>query len=272
MLLGMLRATRSQLRDRSRSTEWLCWAAWVAGFVVVASQSRAGLLSIGVAGLIVLTLRPSARWWKAAALFAVAAVLFAALDLGSDPRMKGRDIAPDQITENLWSVAESDSDPGLEGTKDWRLEWWKNIVETTLFGEYFWLGKGYGVSLAEDYDEKLDPEGTLRSPHNSHLTILARGGVPGLVLWVVLQGSFAVLLLRSFFRARQAGDAGWADIFVWVLATWAAFMVDAFFSVFLESPQIGIPFWSLFGFGLAAMEMHREAVGGGDSSAIGQLS
>jgi hypothetical protein len=271
MLLGMLQATRSQVRDRQRSSEWLCWAAWVAGFVVVASQSRAGLLSIGVAGLIVLTLRPSARWWKAAALFAAAAVLFAALDLGSDPRMKGRDIAPDQIAENLQSVAESDSDAALEGTKEWRLQWWRNIIDTTLFGDYFWLGRGYGINLALDFDEKLDPEGTLRSPHNSHLTVLARGGVPGLVLWIALQGSFAALLLRSFFQARQAGDAGWADVFVWVLATWAAFMVDAFFSVFLESPQIGIPFWSLFGFGIAAMEMRREAVGSGDLAATGHV-
>ena len=99
---------------------------------------------------------------------------------------------------------------------------------------------------------------SLRSPHNGHLTFLARGGVPAGFLWVVLQGTFGLSLLRAFFRARRVGNEWWQRIDIWILAYWLAFLVNAAFDVFLEGPQGGIWFWSLFGFGIAAVEAQRR--------------
>jgi hypothetical protein len=44
---------------------------------------------------------------------------------------------------------------------------------------------------------------------------------------------------------------------LWILSFWLAFMVNAAFDVFLEGPQGGVWFWSLIGFGIAALEAQR---------------
>src|SRR4029434_8223084 len=115
-----------------------------------------------------------------------------------------------------------------------RLEWWTTIVDYTFGGPYFWTGKGFGVSLAEDDGFEVGDQNPLRRPDNLHMTLLARTGVPGLALWIALQIAFAVGLLRAFFRARRAGAWEWALLDVWVLAYWIAFLVNASFDVFLE--------------------------------------
>ena len=58
-----------------------------------------------------------------------------------------------------------------QGTKEYRLEWWSHLFNTTVFGEYFWTGRGFGFNLGEGTG--FDPVG---------------GGV---VLDVVLVGSVA---------------------------------------------------------------------------------
>ena len=112
-----------------------------------------------------------------------------------------------------------------------------------------WLGKGYGVNLAatNDYD---DGTGN-RSSHNAHLTILARSGVPGLVLWVLLLGVVAASLVHGYFQAQAAKQDVLAKLNVWVLAYWLAYLVNASFDVYLEGPQGGIWFWCLTGFAIA---------------------
>ena len=91
------------------------------------------------------------------------------------------------------------------------------------------------------------------------MTVLARAGVPGLVLWVLLQGTFAWSLATAYFRARRDRQEWWARVNLWVLAFWLAFMVNASVDVFLEGPQGGIWFWCLIGFGIAALEAQRRA-------------
>jgi hypothetical protein len=59
-------------------------------------------------------------------------------------------------------------------------------------------------------------------------------------------------------RQRRLDCGWWPRVHVWILAYWAAFMVNASFDVFLEGPQGAIWFWSLFGFGLAIVEAGKE--------------
>jgi O-antigen ligase len=97
----------------------------------------------------------------------------------------------------------------------------------------------------------------LRSPHNSPLTFLARSGVPGFALWVLLQTFWAGAMLSSYIKASQRQMALWSAFFSWLVAYWLAFMVSASFDVFLEGPMAGIPFWSLFGMGWGAHMLFR---------------
>jgi hypothetical protein len=87
------------------------------------------------------------------------------------------------------------------------------------------------------------------------MTVLARLGVPGLLLWVTLQMAFAVKLLQAARRAHQAGQIFWMQIDIWLLTYWLAMMLNSSFDVYLEGPQGGIWFWTIIGLGLAALRL-----------------
>jgi hypothetical protein len=161
----------------------------------------------------------------------------------------------EQWIENIFSVFGSSSDPGLEGTKQFRLAWWGAIVDYTVFGDRFWTGKGFGVNLADDDGFQATADHSLRAPHNSHITVLARMGVPGFGFWLVIHVAFAIGLIRAVRSHRRAGDLRLAAVGGWLLAYWIAMIVDTTFDPYLEGPQGGIWYWTVFGLGLVFMRI-----------------
>src|ERR671922_46382 len=100
----------------------------------------------------------------------------------------------ERIATNIGSIFGVSDKGNLAATREWRLRWWRRIVGYTVHGDYFWTGKGFGIDLAVA-DGILPPgykEVPNRNPHNVHMTVLARAGIPGLVLWMLIQGAFAV--------------------------------------------------------------------------------
>jgi O-antigen ligase len=166
-----------------------------------------------------------------------------------------RETTTTQWWENITSIFFGGGNVQLEGTRAFRLAWWNTIIDYTFHGKYFWVGKGFGINLATDDGFQQVGQETLREPHNSHLSILARMGVPAFLLWLLLQGWFALALLRALLRYRRAGDKQLAAVAAWVLVFWTAIMVNASFDPYLEGPQGGIWFWSLFGLGLVLMRL-----------------
>lgn len=102
-------------------------------------------------------------------------------------------------------------------------------------------------------------DGHLRSPHNSHLTILARAGVPGLALWVTTHIAWAVWVLRCQRQSQRNGHLRWSGLCVFLLAFWLAALVNTSFDVYLESPMGAVWFWTVFGVGLAAPVLYSRA-------------
>lgn len=168
---------------------------------------------------------------------------------------QGRPATFQQMIKNLLSIFGSSPDNGLEGSKQFRLAWWGKIVDYTIFGKYFWTGKGFGVNLADSDGFQATADHSLRSPHNSEMTVLARMGVPGLLLWVLVQGAFGIGLLRATLAHRRAGDWQLAVLGAWIFAYWVAMLVDTSFDPYLEGPQGGIWFWAIFGLGLVVMRL-----------------
>src|SRR5207245_8732536 len=122
--------------------------------------------------------------------FMLAAMLMLNLNLGVGD-FRERQIGPGQLLENITGAFSETGNDALDGTREWRMKFWTTIIDYTIFGSYFWTGKGYGINLADDAGlQAADPP--TRSPENSHLTLLARSGVPGFSLWVVLQLTWAV--------------------------------------------------------------------------------
>ena len=98
------------------------------------------------------------------------------------------------------------------------------------------------------------------------MTLLARAGVPGLVLWSLVLISWATMMLRAMLVARTRGDKQWADFFLFVFCYAASILINAFFDVTLEGPMQGIWFWCLFGFGIGSVMVYRAQVADGIGS------
>ncbi|WP_245588652.1 O-antigen ligase family protein [Deinococcus pimensis] len=238
--------------------EWLWWVLWLAAAAIPVFRVRAGLIAIAAALLLIVLLRPGSRWGKPFAVVSLTVFLFFASGISLSFGSSRYVISADTLLLNLRSITGSTGNEARDGSRRWRLQWWNDITDYTVHGPYFWTGKGYGVNLADADGFQVYDDGSLRSPHSVHYNVLARSGVPGLVVWAALQLTFALSLLVAYFRASSRGQDLWARLNLWVLASWLAFMVNASFDVFLEGPQGGIWFWSLFGFGVALLEAQRR--------------
>jgi len=172
-------------------------------------------------------------------------------------RMTERKVSAHQIVENAKSII-GQSGQQNEGTKEWRLNWWNIIINDTLYGPLFWTGKGFGINLADadGFDGPRSPS-PLRSPHNAHMTVLARAGVPGLVLWSIVLISWVGMQLNAMLSARARGHERWAELFLFIFCYAISILINATFDVTLEGPMQGIWFWCLFGFGVGSVMVYR---------------
>lgn len=259
ILLGLY-----QQSDRKpRIAESLIWLAWFVGVAIAVSMNRGGLVALACAVAVAFFIRSSTRSSTRRLQFlGVAAVLLSAFAL-FDPKIglgDGHEISLERLGVSSMSVVTEGAVPGqdLEGTEKWRLAWWDEIVSYTVEGPYFWTGKGFGVNLADDDGFQVFADHSLRAPHNSHLTVLARMGVPGFALWLGLQLGFAAALVRALTRARRAGAMRWVQLNGWLLVFWLAIIINTSFDPYLEGPQGGIWFWSVFGVGLAALRIQQR--------------
>jgi O-antigen ligase len=259
VLLGMHRPTGSD-RTWLAPGSWVWWGAWLIGFAIVGAVARGSMLAIILGGGTVMALRPSTRLWRPALASVALGAAFVVSGIRVEAR-NGRFLSADDMISQVRSIGGSQVSGDRNATAQWRLEWWRTIVDYTIHGPYFWTGKGYGVNLAtaDGFVVGDADHAPLRSPHNGHLTILARSGVPGAVLWLLLQAGFAAALIAAYRKAAYTRADSWARVNLWILACWVTFLANAAFEVSLEGPQGGIWFWSLFGLGLAVLEVQRRS-------------
>jgi hypothetical protein len=172
-----------------------------------------------------------------------------------------RSISTRQIMDNVASLFGSGGEQ-TEGTVTWRTDWWNIIIANTVYGPYFWTGRGFGINLAQA-DGFGAPETPnrppLRSPHSVHMTLLARAGVPGLVLWGVFLASWFGMLSKALLAARRSGQMEWVGLFLFIGCYILAALIDASFDVALEGPMMGIWFWCLIGFGIGSVMTYHHS-------------
>ncbi|NKE44144.1 O-antigen ligase family protein [Roseomonas frigidaquae] len=246
---------------------WAWLLMLLAGIGLTAAQSRGGLLAIALPLCFAIVMTGKVAQAAKVLIIGIvvasaAAAVFSGLELGGT----SREINLEQIALNALSIFSDTSEAGLDGTKAWRLNWWDDIIGYTIHGEYFWTGKGFGISLAESdgYQGTILPGvPILRSPHNAHMTMLARAGVPGLVLWLGALGSWGLMMLRGMILARRRGEELWFRLFLFLLCYLGAIIVNASFDVALEGPMLGIWFWVLFGLGSACAMIYQQRLDGG---------
>lgn len=225
------------------------------GFVVLATQTRGGIVASFVGGLVALLYLPVGRrirlGFPVGAALAVAVAIFALLGV-SLPSDGPRDVTLGQIATNFTAIV--DSQQGRDsGTIDWRKRLWRQTLHDLHQSNGWIVGLGYGPVLTERYDIELNSANprVLRNVHNSHLTLMARSGYPGIILWIVLWAVWASFLTR---RVRWLGGAGnpQGAFVVWLLAASISILVNALFDPTIEGPQVGIWLYTIVGLGAAA--------------------
>lgn len=188
------------------------------------------------------------------------------LDLRIPLPNAGRDLSVQQVATNLSSLAGARSSSGadtgnLQGNVEWRRQYWTAVYEDALSPRYFLTGRGLGTVLSFEYGIE-DPETSdgqpIRGAHNTHLTILARTGLPGIILWALLWLTWFPHVARKARRHDRGG--GWAvqRLAVLLLGAVPAFLVAAFFDPWLDSPKGAIWLYTLVGLGAVHVSMERR--------------
>ncbi|MGZ6272282.1 MAG: O-antigen ligase family protein [Candidatus Limnocylindrales bacterium] len=236
---------------RSGLQEAALWVAWLLPAAATAALNRGAMAAASMAAVSALFVRSASRWLRLAVIglliFVGASIVNPQIDVSGN-----RQISFEQLVNNAVSLL-SDQGGGAtnQATKAWRLAWWGDIIGYTVDGPYFWTGKGFGINLANADGFQVESDGSLRAPHSVHFEILARTGVPGLVLWFAVLASWILVMLRAGLRAARSGQRFLLAVIGWVFAYWLASLVNGSVDVYIGGPQGGILFWSLFGFGLA---------------------
>lgn len=242
---------------------------WLATFTLVAATNRAATLAVLVPVIFAILVMGRLRLLLTTMLAAVS-IFTVLLTVETEPSTQ-RQVSAHQIVENAKSIVGGDSGlENLEGTKQWRLNWWNIIINETLYGSSFWTGRGFGINLAEaDGFVTADPThmAPLRSPHNAHMTLMARAGIPGVTLWALVLVSWFGMMMRAMLTARWRGHAQWAELFLFVVCYATSILINATFDVTLEGPMQGIWFWCLFGFGVGSVMVYRGQHSNGTGAA-----
>jgi hypothetical protein len=261
LLLGLHRAPGVRARRGLLGAEWFLGPLCGLAFIVIGVLGRGGAVAAFMGIGLVLVIRPLVALPKALLVGATGVVaVLVLLATNFTIELGRRDLSAYQLGSNLLSiVGDAPADEQrLEDTRDWRLRWWTHIIDYTIYGPYFWTGKGFGINLATDDGVPVRKDAELRSPHSGHLSVLARMGVPGEVLWIVLQVTFGLSMLAGYLRAHRSGRELLARLELWVLAYWLASLTEISFAVYLESPPGGIWFWTIVGFGLSLLLTQRQ--------------
>ncbi len=261
-----------------RKVTWFWVLIWFGALAMIGASNRGATLAAAVAIVFAMLVLGRLRLMLKAVAAGVGlfAVLLAAeatfLDYEEVKDSIDRPVSAHQILENIKSVI-GQSGSQTEGTKKWRLDWWDIIIGDTIHGPHFWTGRGFGLNLADadgfagtgDTNASRPPT---RSPHNAHMTLLARAGVPGVVLWSLVLISWSGLMLHAMLTAYLRRHTQWRNLFLWIFCYVTAIVINATFDVTLEGPMQGIWFWCLFGFGIGSVMVYRAQAADETVSAV----
>ena len=231
------------IKPERYSSKWRLFLLFLIAFnfIVVSAYSRSGMLSfvLGLISFIFLTKDQKIKYNSRNLLkilpwvMLVIIPVFLSINVGEN--FQGRSAGFSQLGQNVTSIIGSADDANLENNEIWRLLWWGKIIEYSFTPEHFFTGKGLGMSLAQTDDIKSDDD--LRSPHNFHLTIMARFGVIVFCIWIY----WLILLFKPMINRKLVGKE------MAISCILLAFVINSTFDVFLEGPMGAFPFWTFIG-------------------------
>ena len=233
-------------------------AVWsIVGLLTIAlvtTQNRGGLLAAAAGAAVGLAFYQDRLRliMRAVAVIALGLTVATGLSLKvPKPGAQGRAYSASQLFANVASIGGAKEAGNLSGTVQGRDVLWTRIYQKQVADSLLIRGNGFGMNLATEvgvYDAGTD---NLRSPHNSHLDILARMGVVGFSLWIALWLAWYWRLVAGCRRLARRGLYARRQVAVLCLMVNSATLVSSFFDPQLEGAQAAALLWIAFGVGVA---------------------
>jgi O-antigen ligase len=232
-------------------------AVWsIVALVVIAlsaTQNRGGLLGATAGIAIGLAFVPDRLRLILRALLVVALGLGLAtqLSLAGPTTSQGRAFSASQLLANVASIWGGNEEGNLSGTVQGRDVIWSRILHKQESDKLVIRGSGFGMNLQTQigvYDAGTD---ATRSPHNSHLDILARIGLVGLLLWIAVWLAWYWRMIAGCRRLARRGLGARRQVAVLCLMVTTAILVSSFFDPQLEGAQVAALLWTVLGVGVA---------------------
>jgi O-antigen ligase len=244
--------------------------ATVAGIVtgvltilLVATQSRGGFLAaMTVIGLAMLLWGRRLRFRWTAAAGVLIALMIVAWGLNLSISSGERNFSPTQLFANVESLVSNDpsSSSQLSDTENFRSVLWTRVLDATVRTDQLENGWGFGPNLGSTFLPTHEDK-ALRNPHNSHLTVLARLGIVGALIWAVLLLSWFGGVLRLARPPRRSLARRIEAVPRLALLSGAAvagMLVNAFFDPTFETPMAAVWLWSMIGIGIGVVVRTRN--------------
>ncbi|MGH3650206.1 MAG: O-antigen ligase family protein [Acidimicrobiia bacterium] len=236
------------------------------GILVLATQGRGGFVAVAVAGAVLLLLSQRRTRLVLTIAGSLIVIAFALVVVDPDISVGGRDISTEQFAENVTSIVSGGGEGELEGTIQWRIHHWGRVWRGTN-ADVPLIGHGFGVNLAEIYHIPQADIG-LRNAHNSHLTVLARMGWVGAVIWVLAWVFWFWETARARRRLSFAGHGRLAGLASWAIVAVTAIHINAIFDPTLEGPQVALWLWSFCALGIYLVIMSRPGPAGASTGRV----
>lgn len=163
----------------------------------------------------------------------------------------GRDYSAAQLIDNAASIVGVQQDTGnLDATITFRNQLWSGVIDLASAEGALPTGLGFGPNLAQQLGVSGGVNDPLRSPHNSHVDVLARMGFVGLALWAGFWGAWFLLMFRRSRDDRAGISVESRGIIRACMVGVTAILVNSYFDPTLEGPQVAIWLWTLAGLGM----------------------
>ncbi len=218
-------------------------------FSVAFAQQRTIYLAVLMTGAILfLTKRRLATKWATILLFGVVAIGAISVSGINVEGGRGHKISLDFISQHFQSITGSSGSGDVEGSAagvSLRLGWWRRIYQQMQGSHRVMIfGLGYGVSLT-DFHGALGA--SAREPHNSYISVLARLGISGMLVWVAMQASLYLSWWRSFQLCRRMRWVRDQDNLLLLLIYSVQVLAYAIGEDGFEKPFLAIPYYLFFG-------------------------
>jgi uncharacterized membrane protein SirB2 len=247
-------------RPMDRRVRALLTALATIVILAVGTQNRGGLLAAS-AGLLLTAALMGRRGWRMAAVILVTVLAGLVTAWGLDIHVQGsqgRDYSVAQLIDNLASIPGGGSTGGqLSATVEFRNDLWSGTLNLARDQGALVTGLGFGPNLAAELGLQGQANDPLRSPHNSHVDVLARMGFVGAALWLLLWMSWYSAVLRRLIGTPGSLSQVSGGVLKVCLVGVTAILVNAYFDPTLESPQAALWLWTLVGLGVALAAPHR---------------